>query len=159
MILTGGKKNSLFFCRTSCNLRRLQALLAKSSPKQEVKENKAGRFDDDTKRLMFPQVCAYVHVNNNKWVAAPCVLQVLGQSKAGGSRFHSPHPPKDSYGEATELEKFRFQVPQMTNSPTTYKLKNVSFNSIEFMHRSCYPTTHFEVEKSWKITIPPGHTS
>ncbi|XP_051921819.1 serine/threonine-protein kinase Nek10 isoform X1 [Hippocampus zosterae] len=52
---------------TSCNLRRLQALLAKSSPKQE---------------------------------------QVLGQSKAGGSRFHSPHPPKDSYGEASELEKF-----------------------------------------------------
>ncbi|XP_077382191.1 serine/threonine-protein kinase Nek10 isoform X2 [Festucalex cinctus] len=51
---------------TSCNLRRLQALLAKSSPKKEV----------------------------------------LGQTKAGGSRFHSPHPPNDSCEEAAELEKF-----------------------------------------------------
>ncbi|XP_077431278.1 serine/threonine-protein kinase Nek10 isoform X2 [Vanacampus margaritifer] len=68
-ISRGGKqavKSTGTHSAASCNLRRLQALLAKSSPKQEV----------------------------------------LGQTKAGGSRFHSQHPPKDSCGEASELEKF-----------------------------------------------------
>nr|XP_057910036.1 serine/threonine-protein kinase Nek10 isoform X2 [Doryrhamphus excisus] len=50
----------------SCDLRRLRALLAKSSPKQEVSSH----------------------------------------SKAGSSRFHSPHPPRDSCSEAFELERF-----------------------------------------------------
>ncbi|XP_061145379.1 serine/threonine-protein kinase Nek10 isoform X2 [Syngnathus typhle] len=32
--------------------------------------------------------------------------EVSGRTKAVGSRFHSPHPPKDNNGESAELEKF-----------------------------------------------------
>ncbi|XP_054637339.1 serine/threonine-protein kinase Nek10 isoform X2 [Dunckerocampus dactyliophorus] len=60
------QKPTGIYTEPSCDLRRLQALLAKSSPKREV----------------------------------------LSHSKAGSSRFLSPHPPRDSCSEAFELERF-----------------------------------------------------
>ncbi|KAI3360760.1 hypothetical protein L3Q82_013004, partial [Scortum barcoo] len=85
--------------KASHDLRRLQSLLAKSSPRQE---------------LIFLQVCVYIVVR------ASVYLQVtaLSHSKArssGVSRSQGPHPPRDTSrhrnesdftSEASELEKF-----------------------------------------------------